>query len=195
MFAKFIQHINQLTPISDALRDRLEQDLEIVEVPRSEVILKDGQRCDYIAFVLDGLLRAYYLKDGEEICSRFIPENHICFSVISFYTRKPSYEYIDALEATTMVRVHFSKLERIYTDFPEFNFVTRRWTEHYCSMSEQRLYLLRRQTAEERYQSFLTLYPTLMQRVPLKYIATYLGMNTETISRIRKKLSRRVTSQ
>jgi CRP-like cAMP-binding protein len=58
-------------------------------------------------------------------------------------------------------------------------------------MSEQRLFLLRRQTTEERYQSFLEMYPGLIQRIPLKYIATFLGMNTETLSRLRKKLSRK----
>ena len=190
MLSRFILYIDQLIPLSADLRERLEHDLEIVEIPKNEIILKDRQRCDHIAFVLEGLLGAYYMKDEERVFSRFIPENHICFSVISFYTRKPGYEYIVALEPTVMARIHFDALERIYKDFPEFNYVTRKWTEHYCSMSEQRLFLLRRQTTEERYQSFLEIYPTLIRRVPLKYIATFLGMNTETLSRIRKKLSR-----
>ena len=189
MLTRFLQYIEQLIPVSDALRTRLERDLEITETPKGTVVLKDGQRCDHIAFVLEGLLRAYYLKDGEEICSRFMPENHICFSVIPFYTRRPGYEYIETLEATTMARIHYDALEQIYSDFPEFNVVTRKWTEHYCGMSEQRLFLLRRQTAEERYQSFLQLYPTIIQRVPQKYIATFLGMTTETLSRVRKKWS------
>ena len=189
MLVRFIKYIEQLIPVSEILRARLERDLEITEIPKGAVILRDGQRCDHIAFVLDGLLRAYYLKDGEEICSRFIPGNHICFSVISFYTRRPGYEYIETLEPTTMVRIHYDALEQLYRDFPEFNFVTRKWTEHYCGMSEQRLFLLRRQTAEERYQSFLQLYPTIIQRVPQKYIATFLGMTTETLSRVRKKWS------
>ena len=190
MLAQFINHISQIIPLSIELQQRLEHDLEIVEVPKHDIILKEGQRCDHVSFVLEGLLRAYYLKDGEEICSRFIAENHICFSVISFYTRKPSYEFIEALEYSVLARIRYEALERLYTDFPEFNFVSRKWTEHYCSMSEQRLFLLRRQTTEERYHSFVEIYPTLLQRVPLKYIASYLGMTTETVSRIRKKLSR-----
>jgi len=190
MLAGFIQYIEQVIPMSKALRERLEHDLEIVEIPKHGVILKDGQRCDYVSFVLAGLLRAYYVKDEEEICSRFISEKHICFSVISFYTRKPSYEYIEAIEPSLLARIHHDALEKLYNDFPEFNYVTRKWTEHYCSMSEQRLFLLRRQTTEERYQSFLEIYPGLIQRVPLKYIASFLGMNTETVSRIRKRLSR-----
>lgn len=187
MLDRFLAYLKPFLPLDDAFRARLERDLELVELPRGEHLLRDGQRCDHIGFVLDGLLRAYYLKDGEEICSRFIPENHICFSVIPFYTRRPGYEYLETLEPTTMVRIHYDTLERIYADFPAFNVVTRKWTEHYCGMSEQRLFLLRRQTAEERYQSFLSLYPTILQRVPQKYIASFLGMTTETLSRVRRR--------
>lgn len=190
MLSRFLQYINNLIPLSDALKERLESRLEIIPIRRNEVILKAGQRCDHISFVLSGLFRTYYLKDGEEICSRFIPENQICFSVISFYTRKPSYEFIAAIESSTLARIHSDDLEKIYLDFPEFNYVTRKWTEHYCSMSEQRLLLLRGQSTEERYNLFLDMYPGLSNRVPVKYIATFLGMNTETLSRVRKKMSK-----
>lgn len=191
MLEQFVKHITNIYPISDALKERLENELEIVELPKRAHILKDGERCGHIAFVLQGLLRAYYIKDDEEVCSRFMHENHICFSVISFYTQKPGYEYIETLEPTVLARISFDQLQRIYKEHIEFNFVTRVWTEHYCSMTEQRLYSLRKQTTEERYRFFTENFPTLVNRVPLKYIASYLGMNMETISRIRKKLSTR----
>jgi len=190
MLASFIDYINSVYPVSDSLRDRLLNELEIIELPKRHCILKEGQRSDYISFVLSGLLRAYYLKESTEICSRFMPENHICFSVISFYTRKPGNEYIETLEPTVMAQIHHDKLQKIYREHLEFNYVTRIWTEHYCSMSEQRLYLLRGQSAEDRYLFFLEHYPSLLQRVPLTYIASYLGMNLETLSRMRKKISR-----
>jgi CRP/FNR family transcriptional regulator, anaerobic regulatory protein len=189
MLTGFMNYVGGIIPLSTELKDRLESDLQIVEIGKQDIILKDRQRCDHISFVLKGLLRTYYLKDNEEICSRFVSENHVCVSIISFFTRKPGNEYIQALEPTILARIHFDALERIYRDFPEFNIVSRKWTEHYCCMSEQRQSLLRRQSAEERYRSFLELYPDLTQRIALKYIATFLGMNTETLSRIRKKWS------
>ena len=189
MLSPFINFIDCVHPVSEALKERLLNDLEIIELPKRHCILKEGQRNDHISFVMSGLLRAYYMKDDADICSRFMPENHICFSVISFYTRKPGYEYIETLEPTLLAQIHYDKLQKIYRDHIEFNYVTRIWTEHYCSMSEQRLYLLRRQNAEDRYLFFLENYPTLLQRLPLTYIASYLGMKLETLSRVRKKLA------
>jgi len=187
-----MQHISTIYPASDELKLRLERELEIVELPKRTMILREGQRNDHISFVLSGLLRAYYINNDEEVCSRFMPENHICFSVISFYTRKPGYEFIETVEPTVLARIHYDQLQQIYRDHMEFNFVSRVWTEHYCSMTEQRLYVLRRQSAEQRYLFFLENYPGLANRLPLKYIASYLGMNLETISRIRKKLSAKI---
>ncbi len=191
MLAQFIDYISGIYKISDELKERLANDIEIIELPKRTCLLKEGQRSDHVSFVFQGLLRAYYIKNEEEICSRFMHENHICLSVISFYTRKPSYECIETLEPTIIARVHHDKLQKIYRDHVEFNFVGRIWTEHYCSMTEQRLLLLRGQSAEDKYQFFVENFPALVNRLPLKYIASYLGMNIETISRIRKKISMR----
>ena len=191
MLTQFIDYISGIYKISDELKERLANDIEIVEIPKRTLILKEGQRSDHVSFVFSGLLRAYYIKNNEEVCSRFMHENHICLSVISFYTRKPGYEFIETLEPTTIARLHNDKLQKIYNDHVEFNYVGRIWTEHYCSMTEQRLLMLRGQSAEEKYQFFMEQFPSLINRLPLKYIASYLGMNIETISRIRKKISMR----
>ncbi len=191
MLAQFIDYITGIYTISDELKERLANDIEIVELPKRACLLKEGQRSDHVAFVFQGLLRAYYIKNEEEICSRFMHENHICLSVISFYTRKPGYEFIETLEPTVIARLHHDKLQKIYRDHVEFNYIGRIWTEHYCSMTEQRLLLLRGQSAEDKYQFFVDQFPALVNRLPLKYIASYLGMNIETISRIRKKISMR----
>jgi hypothetical protein len=97
---------------------------------------------------------------------------------------------VETLEDSIMARVHYDKLQEIYRAHPEFNFHARVLTEYYFTLSEQRLYLLRKQSAEERYRFFMDHYPEWLQRVPLKYIATFLGMNLETLSRIRRKISR-----
>jgi hypothetical protein len=80
-------------------------------------------------------------------------------------------------------------LQLIYKNHIEFNFTARVMTEQYFTLSEQRTYLLRKHTAEERYTLFMQQFPSFMQRVPLKYIASFLGMNLETLSRIRNKIS------
>lgn len=191
MLTNFFNHIGKIYPISGELKEDLESLLEVVEVDKGEQILREGQRSDHIYIVLKGLLRSYYIKDGMEICSRFMQEEHIVISVGSFYARKAGYEYIEATEPSVLGRIHYNELQKIYAKHIEFNYIARVLTEHYFSLSEERLYLLRKQSAEERYLFFLQNYPDLLMRVPLKHIATFLGMSLETLSRIRKKISER----
>jgi CRP/FNR family transcriptional regulator, anaerobic regulatory protein len=183
------QLIDAIRPMSEALRERLSTDLEIIEVPKKTILLRDGQTADYLYVVVEGLLRSYYIKDDAEICSRFMKENHIVVSVNSFYDRKPGYEFIEAMEDSTLARIHYDRLQKLFKDHDEFNHTARLLTERYFVLSEERLFLLRKQKAEERYLFFLDKYADLINRVPLQYIATFLGMNLETLSRIRKKLS------
>jgi CRP/FNR family transcriptional regulator, anaerobic regulatory protein len=189
MASQFIKDIDKIYPLSEGLKEAIGIHSDIIEIPKKHMLLSEGQRSDYVYFVISGLLRMYYIKDGMEICSRFMHEQHIVISIPGFYTRKPAYEFIEALETCVLARIHYDKLQHLYKEFIEFNYIARVWTEHYCSMSEQRLFLLRKQSAEGRYLYFLENHPQLLQRIPLKYIATYLGMTLETLSRVRKKLS------
>ncbi len=189
MLTPLFNLMNSIRPLSDELKSVLAEKLEIIEVPKKHLLLKDGQTCNYIYVVVKGLLRMYYVKDGEEICSRFMHETNMAISVNSFYTRNPGYEYIETLEPCTLARIHYDSLQKIYTELDAFNYTARVITEMYFIRSEERLYLIRKHSAEQRYLYFIEHYPELLQRVPLMYIATYLGITLETLSRIRKKLS------
>ncbi len=189
MLTPLFQFMSNIRPISSELRDELTQKLEIIEVPKKTQLLREGQTCNHIHVVVSGLLRMYYIKDGEEVCSRFIDESLMAMSVKSFYSRLPGDEYIETLEPCVLARIHKDELERVYRDFDEFNYIARVITEQYFIRSEERQYLLRKQSAEERYIYFMDKYPHLLQRVPLTYIASYLGLTLETLSRIRKKIA------
>ncbi len=188
MLQTLFNYISNIHPISEEITRELDRCFEIIEVPKREFLLREGETCDYLYVVLSGLLRMYYVKDSEEICSLFIEEKYLFHSPHSFYRRKRGYEYIETLEPCKLARIHYDKLQQLYTSYPELNFIGRVITENYFVKSEERLYLLRKQTAEERYVYFSDRYPTLLQRVPLKYIASYLGLTLETLSRIRNKI-------
>ena len=190
MLNPFLNYLHTIHPLSPPLRDRLSTDLETIEVSKKQLLLRDGERADYLYVVLKGMLRSYYIRDGVEITNRFMKENHIVVSVNSFYQRKPGYEFIEAMEASTLARIHYQTLQQLYKDFVEFNYTARVLTEHYFSSSEERLYLLRKQKAEDRYLFFMENYPDLLNRVPFGHIASFLGMNLETLSRIRAKLKK-----
>lgn len=189
MLEALFKYMNTIRPLSDELKEVLSENLEIIEVPKKQLILREGQTCDYIYVVIKGLLRRYYIKDGQEVCALFMDEERMAVSVNSFYNRTPGYEYIETLEPSILARIHFNRLQKIYNDCDEFNYIARVITEQYFIRTEERLYLLRKQSAEERYVFFAEHYPHFLQRVPLQYIASYLGITLETLSRIRKKIS------
>jgi CRP/FNR family transcriptional regulator, anaerobic regulatory protein len=190
MLSPFFEKCNKIYPLSNELKQVLQQELKIIELPKKQHFLRDGERCDYIFVVVEGLLRTYYIKDEEEICSRFMHEGTIGVSVRSFFTRQPGYEFIEAIEPTKIAIIHYDQLQKIYKEHIDFNYTTRVLTESYFVKSEERAFMLRKQTAEERYMLFMENYSNLLMRLPLKYLATYLGMNLETLSRIRNKISR-----
>ena len=99
--------------------------------------------------------------------------------------------FIEAIEETTLASIDYAEIQQLYVDFPEFNIIGRKQAEFGFYLAEQRTQILRKHTAEEKYKFFLNNHPTLLQRVPLKHIATYLGMNEETLSRVRTKFHKR----
>ena len=112
-------------------------------------------------------------------------ERDLVISVESFFKQKESFESIQALEDCEVYSLNYSDLQNLYTQFPEFNFGVRVLTEKYYVLSEQRLFSLRLQRASERFKFILEHDPQLVQRVPLKYIASYLSVSEEHLSRIK----------
>lgn len=112
-------------------------------------------------------------------------EGDVMISVRSFYKRIQSEEYIEVLENSELHYLNFIDLQHIYYNFPEFNLIGRILTERYYILSEERNYNLRFNTAQERFEILKKNNPEIINRVPAKYIASYLGITEETLSRIR----------
>jgi len=112
-------------------------------------------------------------------------EGDFVISIVSFFTRQPSTEYLELLEPSVVYSISHAQLAELYRAFPEFNYVGRLLTERYYVQSEQRAYQLRTLPARERYSQLIREFPDLAQRVPLKYLASHLGITPETLSRLR----------
>jgi len=184
---QLLTFIGALQPLSTPLEEALRQFLRREELPRRHWLLQPGQVSERIYFIEKGVVRGYYLKDDREVTSWFMKESDFIISIASFYTRQPAQEYIELLEDAVFLSIRFDQLQHLYRQFPEFNTIGRLLTEHYYVLSEQRATNLRMQSAGERYQQLLTDFPAIFQRVPLKYIASHLGLSPETLSRLRAR--------
>lgn len=182
-----ISAIRTLVPISPALENALEAILRYEPLHARHQLLTPGQVARRIYFVEKGLVRGYTLHAGQEISSWFMCEGDFVISIVSFFTQQPSTEYLELLEPSALYSIDYAQLNELYRTFPKFNYVGRVLTERYYVQSEQRAYQLRTLSAKERYTRLVQDFPYLVQRVPLKYLASHLGMTPETLSRMRAK--------
>ena len=185
---KLLFYLNSIHPLSPKLNNHLTSVLRSKKIQKKDLLLREGQVCKTICFIAEGAVKSYYSINEKEVCSWFMMEGDVIISVESFIYQKPSYETIQAIENTLVYYIDYEELQFIYLNYPEFNFIGRKLTEKYYSLSEERLYFLRKQKAEERYKHVLQKYPKIIQRISSQDIASYIGISLETLSRIKKRI-------
>ena len=155
-----------------------------------DYLLEDGKICKSIGFIEQGLLRLFYLKDGKEITNCFCKENTITCSYKSLITREPSDMAIQAIEPSKLLMLSYESLQKLYGKDLFWQQVGRIASENEYMITTCHNRFLNDLTATERYLEVLNSDADLLQRVPLNYLASYLQIAPETLSRIRKKISR-----
>jgi len=179
--------LGNIHPLSPQLQQFLSDKLKNLTISRKGFLLQSGNVSRHIYFIRKGLLRCYYIESGQEICSKFMKEGEFIVSVSSFFEQKESTEFIQAVEDSQLCYICYDELQYIYKHFAEFNFIGRMLTTKCFLVSEQRLKFIRMKQANQRYRSMMKFFPELVLRVPAKYIASYLGVSEETLSRIRSQ--------
>lgn len=162
--------------------------VECIDYKRREYILQEGQVCKYEYFVLKGCLRSFYInEDTTEHTTMFAPEGWWSGNLKSFVRNTSSDFYLEAIEPSTVLRLSKLNLEKLYQKVPKFERYFRILLQNRLLATQDRINHHLSFSATERYDKFLREYPKLVQRVPQKYIASYLGITPTYLSRLRKK--------
>ncbi len=156
-------------------------------VKKGEVLLSYGQICKDIFFVTKGCLRLYYIADGVEITVWFSFENNSAIELSSFLSSKPTEYYIEAIENSEFLSLNKSALQSLYKNYPELESIMRVFWEDVILNLLERFTALQKDTAEQRYIN-LTGQTKYMQRIPQKYLASYIGVTPTSLSRIRRQI-------
>lgn len=181
------QFIGNYTPISDADWVQIELCLVREEMPKGMLILAEGSVCRYLYFLESGLLRFFILRNGNDITKYFTEVPYLFTSQKSFSAQQPARESIEALEDSVLWRMTYADTYRLLR-VESWNTFIRELIQEVQTLTEEILEELQTETAEARYRALLTAQPSLVQRVPLKHLASYLGVAPQSLSRIRKNL-------
>jgi CRP/FNR family transcriptional regulator, anaerobic regulatory protein len=196
-FVRMDAILRQLKQFSDALVPLSEEEwtafisgMKPLSLAKGDHFLRAGEVCDHIGFIGSGVVRTYHMKDGEEITSEICLDGMYCTDYVSFLVQKPSNRSIVALEPTEMVVFDREHLDYLYTTCIAAERMGRRIAETIYVCGELRNEELLLHSAEDRYLKMLRDRPEVFQRIPLKYIASYLGVRPESLSRIRSRWMR-----
>ena len=172
------------TEAEQALQDCFEE----LVIAKNEYLVTEGNICRHLYFLEKGALRGYYNLDGKEITHWFGFAKDFVTSFHSFITQQPAVENIQLLEGSILWSISKDKLNNLFKQFPEIDKLVRIAYEKYYIRLEERFVNAQFKTATERYENLLLQTPHIIEKVPLGYIASYLGISQETLSRIRGRL-------
>jgi len=165
----------------------LSSKLNLNTASKGELLLTYGQVCKDIYFVNKGCLRLYYIADGIETTVWFSFEENSAIELSSFLSGKPTEYFIEAIEDTEFLSLNKLELLNLYIQYPEMESIMRSFWEDVILNLLQRFTALQKDSAEQRYLN-LSNKTKYMQRIPQKYLASYIGVTPTSLSRIRRNL-------
>ena len=179
-FLAFYLPDKDLTPFLDKFQEQ--------RISKGRHLLKPGQDCNYLAFIQEGCFRVYYYDlNDKEIITWFSFSEMVITDLFGFYTTGTARFYVQALEDSILYKVGKGDLENLYQRYPTYQQFGRKFAEEALATLMHRTMALHTKSAEERYKELLAS-PQFMQKIPLKYLASFLGVTDTSLSRIRKHI-------
>lgn len=175
----------KLQPLNPQAETDLMQLCLVKNFSKSEEIQSIGATCKTIYFMVSGVGRIYYLKDGVEVTEYFAFSNDLIVRAESLFTKTPSKKAIQALEESIVVAIPAEPLFGLFDRHPDLERLFRLLVQNAYVETLRRLENIQFLTAEERYQKLLEEKPELIQKIPLKHVASFLGITQVSLSRIR----------
>lgn len=175
----------QTVSVSREALEKLASILVKNEIKKGQNFLNEGEVCTQMGYVYKGLVRQYYYKNGKEMTEHFCCEEGVFICIESFLRQKPSRLVVEALENTIIYGIPYDPILKLAEECYEIEKVYRGLLENSLILSQVKMDMFRFESANERYNRLLREQPEIVRRAPLSYIASFLLMTPETLSRVR----------
>lgn len=191
MVAILQKYIDQFIDLPTEELEALISAIEVRSCDKKVRLTDLGESEQYLYFVIKGLARKFFLKGKEEVITQIAKEGELISSSVSYFSGQPSGYVVETIEPTTFYSLHKDKAEQLYNRFPKLERLSRLIiTELFLQKELWELECIRYST-KERFLRFMSDNPELFQRVPQKYLASYLNIKPETFSRLKHLLQRK----
>ncbi|WP_428664863.1 Crp/Fnr family transcriptional regulator [Runella sp.] len=182
------KHIEQVTAISDEEFEYIKSFFSLKRVRKNQYLINEGDEVKYEFFVLSGIYKVFFVDEqGKEFILQFAQENWWMSDYCAFFKQKNATMYVECMEDGEVLFCSLQAREKLSAELHKIeHFFRIKLTNGYVALQE-RIKLLLSSTPQQRYEAFSKLYPDLIQRVPKKFIAEYLGVSRETLSRLYSK--------
>lgn len=187
MVSSLLKYIGSVVPLTKEEEAEISKYLTIKNVSRGEHLVSENQQCEELIFITKGYFRIYISHEEEEVTIHLEGAGHFVTAFYSFISRTPSRENLQAVTESEIISIRYDDLQRLYNWNPKIERLGRLMIEKHFIEKEQRVISFIRESGEIRYQNILKKRPEFLLNIPLQYIASYLGMKPETLSRIRAK--------
>ena len=189
---KYLSSVKVLCPqVTEEELKYIESGLTISILNVKDIYIDVNIVQNQIGFVYSGLIRGFYINNnGNQISIKFIKENEIAAHFSSLFTQKPSKYYFQCIEPTIIVNIPYNHILSGYDRFPNLERYGRLLVEELLEQFQKRIESFLFETAEVRYINYLKEYPDLIERISISNLCTYLGIERQTLTRIRKKLTK-----
>lgn len=188
----YLNAVRTLCPnVSHTALNYLKSGLRVVELQPKHFFIHANVIQQEIGFVFQGLIRAFYIDNqGNEITVNFVQENRYATHYTAFITRTPGKYYFQCIEPTILVNLSYDHIQTGYNKFPDIERYGRLIAEEVLKFQQKRIESFLFDKAEQRYLDFIKENPDLFNRVSLSHLSSFLGMERQTLTRIRQKLAK-----
>lgn len=187
MFEGFYNYTQQIVKFTDKEKQVLESAFSFRQVPKKYKVIEEGKVCRELYFIVNGLVRLFYTKDGQEITGYIFKENLFASSYDSFLRQAPSIQTLETLEDCDLLVITHNGMEQLLNTLPKMQILTRKIAEQRFINAQMILSSFILDSPEERYRKFEAENGDLLLRVPHHMIASYLGITAVSMSRIRRR--------
>ena len=185
----FLRRIKEKIDLTEQQEEYLLSIIRTKKYSKNDYFLKPTQICSMIGYIDKGLARIFNINSlGVETTNWLVTDDELVTEILSFISQEPTQEYIQCIEETTVVYITYKDLQDIYKIIPQMHIYTKLINEDLLVGVKKYILSNIHLSAEERYEQLLKVRPKLIQKTPLKHIASFLGITDSTLSRVRRKI-------